>query len=168
LRESIDSRVAVTMATWWTRNRSTREEDMMGLGPIEYIVVGFPGNQFNGEILPELSALVDKGLVRILDMVFIGKGAGGEVLAFEVDEMDELAGLDELEGETGGLISQEDIEHAAAGLEPNSSAGLLIWEDLWAEPFARAIRDSGGILLEGARIPHDLIAPAIADLPSAK
>ncbi len=139
----------------------------MGLGPIEYIVVGFPGNKFNGEILPELGALVDKGMVRIWDMVFIGKDADGEVLAFEVDEMD-LAGLDDLEGETGGLISQADIKHAAAGLEPNSSAGLLIWEDLWAAPFADAIRNSGGVVVQGARIPDELIVPHIENLPAAE
>jgi hypothetical protein len=141
---------------------------MMAIGPVEYIVVGFPGNKFNGEIIPELTALVDKGLVRILDLVFIGKDADGEVLAFEFDEMADLPGIDELEGETGGLISQEDIEHAAAGLPPNSSAGLLIWEDLWAVPFAEAIRNSGGVLLEGARIPHDIISPAIENLPPAE
>jgi hypothetical protein len=138
----------------------------MGLGPIEYIVVGFPGNKFNGEILPELSALVDSGTVRILDLVFIAKDANGEVLAFEIDEMD-LSGLDDLEGEVGGLISQADIEHAAAGLEPNSSAGLLIWEDLWAAPFADAIRNSGGVVVEGARIPDELIVPHIENLPTA-
>ena len=90
----------------------------------------------------------------------------GEVLAFEIDEMD-LSGLEDLEGETGGLISQADIEHAAAGLEPNSSAGLLIWEDLWAAAFADAIRNSGGVVVEGARIPDELIVPHIENLPTA-
>ena len=140
----------------------------MGLGPIEYIVVGFPGSKFNGEILPELGALVDKGMVRILDMVFIGKDAEGEVSAFEIDEMGDLPGLDDLEGEVGGLISQADIEHAAAGLEPNSSAGLLIWEDVWAAPFVDAIRDSGGVVVQGARIPDELVVPHIEDLPAAE
>jgi hypothetical protein len=139
----------------------------MGLGPIEYIVVGFPGNKFNGEILPELGALVESGMIRILDVVFIGKDAEGEVLAFEINEMVDLQGLDDLEGETGGLISPADIEHVAAGLEPNSSAGLLIWEDLWAAPFADAIRDSGGVLVQGARIPDELIVPHIENLPPA-
>ncbi len=140
----------------------------MALGPVEYIVVGFPGNQFNGDIIPELSALVGKGLVRILDLVFIGKEANGDVVAFEIDEMEGLAGLDNLEGETGGLISQEDIEYAASRLEPNSSAGLLIWEDLWAAPFAEAIRNSGGVLLEGARIPDETIIPVFENLPPAE
>ena len=139
----------------------------MALGPVEYIVVAFPGNKFNGEILPELISLVESGTVRILDLVFIGKDIDGEIVAFEIDEMDEMAESVGLEGEFGGLISPSDIEHAASGLEPNSSAALLIWEDLWALPFAVALRNSNGVLLEGGRIPHEIIEPALADLPPA-
>ena len=137
------------------------------MGPVEYIVVGFPGNKFTGEIAPELVALVESGTVRILDLIFIGKGSDGSVAFFEIDELDAVPGFDRLEGEAGGLISSEDIEHAASMLEPNSSAALLIWEDLWAAPFAEAVRRADGVLLEGARIPHELIAPAMADLPPA-
>ena len=139
----------------------------MAVGPVEYLVVGFPGNKFNGEILPELASLVASGTVRILDLVFIGKDSDGAVLAFEIDEMDELVESAGLDGEFGGLISPTDIEHAARALEPNSSAALLIWEDLWAIPFATALRDSNGVLLEGGRIPHEIIEPALADLPPA-
>ncbi len=139
----------------------------MALGPVEYIIVGFPGNKFNGEIAPELIALVESGTVRILDLIFIGKDADGSVLSFEIDELDQLAGFSGLDGEVGGLISPEDIEFAAGQLEPNSSAALLIWEDLWAAPFAAAVRNSGGVLLDGARIPHELIEPALAALPPA-
>jgi hypothetical protein len=136
----------------------------MTLGPVEYLIVGFPGNKFNGEIAPELVALVESGTVRILDLIFIGKDADGSVVAFEIDELADFANLD---GEVGGLISPEDVEHAAASLEPNSSAALLIWEDVWAAPFAAAVRNSGGFVLEGARIPHELIDLALADLPPA-
>jgi hypothetical protein len=139
----------------------------MTIGPVEYIVVGFPGNQFTGKIAPELMALVDSGTVRILDLIFIGKDAEGSVLSFEIDELDALAGFAGLDADVGGLISPEDIEYVAASLDPNSSAALLIWEDLWAAPFAEAVRQSKGVLLEGARIPHELIAPTLADLPSA-
>jgi len=139
----------------------------MTIGPVEYIIVGFPGNQFNGKIAPELVALVESGTVRILDLIFIGKDADGTIVSFEIDEMDTAAGFDGLDGDVGGLISPEDIEYAAAALEPNSSAALLIWEDLWAAPFAEAVRKSGGVLVEGARMPHELIAPLLADLPSA-
>ena len=139
----------------------------MTTGPIEYIIVGFPGNKFSGEIVPELAALVESGTVRVLDLIFIGKDANGSVLAFEIDELEALADFAGLDTEVGGLISPEDIAHAAAALEPNSSAALLIWEDLWAAPFAEAVRRADGVLLEGARIPHELIAPALADLPPA-
>jgi hypothetical protein len=139
----------------------------MTIGPVEYIIVGFPGNKFTGEIAPELIALVDSGTVRILDLIFIGKDADGSIVSFEIDELDALAGFGGLDADVGGLIGPEDIEYAAAALEPNSSAAMLIWEDLWATPFAEAVRRADGVVLEGARIPHELIAPALADLPPA-
>jgi hypothetical protein len=139
----------------------------MATGPVEYIIVGFPGNKFTGEIAPELISLVDSGTVRILDLIFIGKDADGSVVSFEIDELDTLTGFEGLDADVGGLISPEDIAYVAEALEANSSAALLIWEDLWATPFAEAVRRSGGVVLEGARIPHELIEPALADLPPA-
>jgi hypothetical protein len=139
----------------------------MTIGPVEYIVVGFPGNKFNGEIAPELIALVESGTVRILDLIFIGKDADGSVLSFEIDELDEVAGFGDLDGEVGGLISPADVEFVASRLEPNSSAALLLWEDVWAAPFAQAVRDSGGVLVDGGRVPHEIIEPALAALPPA-
>jgi hypothetical protein len=134
---------------------------------VEYIVVGFPGNKFNGEIAPELIKLVESGTVNILDLIFIGKDADGDVVAFEIDELEDTLGFDRLPGEVGGLIGPEDIEYIGGELEPNSSAALLIWEDVWAAPFAAAVLNSGGVLLQGARIPHELIASAIDELPPA-
>ena len=135
----------------------------MGVGPIEYIVVGFPGNKFTGGAAPELAKLIDSGTIRILDLVFIGKDENGEVAAFEFDQLDELSAFADLEGEVGGILSQEDIEYAAAALEPGNSAALLVWEDKWATPFVEALRDSGGVLLEGARIPYELVQAALAE-----
>ena len=137
------------------------------MGPVEYIVVSFPGNKFTGRIGPELVALVESGTVRVLDLIFIGKDAEGDVLAFEIDDLGDVEGFDQLQGEVGGLIGPEDIEFVAAALEPNSSAALLIWEDVWATPFASAVLESGGVLLQGARIPHDVITSALDALPSA-
>jgi len=139
----------------------------MPLGPVEYIILGFPGNRFNGEIAPELRKLVESGTIRVLDLVFIMKDADGNVEAVELEDHDDVALFNSLEGEVGGLISTEDIEYAAADLEPNSSAALLIWEDVWATPFVEALRASGAVLLEGSRIPHDLIEAAEAELASA-
>jgi hypothetical protein len=139
----------------------------MTTGPVEYIIVGFPGNKFTGEMAPELVKLVESGTVRVLDLIFVGKDADGSVASFEIDELDALAGFGGLDADVGGLISPEDIEHAAELLEPNSSAALLIWEDLWATPFAEAVRRADGVLIEGARIPHELITTALEDLPPA-
>jgi hypothetical protein len=139
----------------------------MAIGPVEYIIVGFPGNQFNGEIAPELGKLVESGTIRILDLVFITKDASGEVSAVEFEDHADVALFNALEGEVGGLVSDEDIEYAAVELEPNSSAALLVWEDVWATPFVEAMRNSGGVLIEGSRIPHDLIEAAEAELAAA-
>jgi Family of unknown function (DUF6325) len=139
----------------------------MTIGPVEYIIVGFPGNQFNGEIAPALADLIENQTIRILDLVFIAKDAEGDVLAFEFDQHEGLAAFAELEGDIGGVISNEDIAYASAMLEPNNSAALLVWEDVWATPFAEALRKSGGVLIEGSRIPHEIAEAVFADLPSA-
>ncbi len=103
-------------------------------------------------------------MIKVLDLVFISKDSAGDVLSFEFDQLDELAAFGDLDGDVGGIIGPDDIEHAAEALEPNSSAALLIWEDTWAIPFVDAVRQSGGILLEGGRIPHDIIEPALTEL----
>ncbi len=139
----------------------------MGVGPVEYLVVGFPGNKFKGEIAPALAKLVDDKLVRVLDLIFIGKDVDGTTVTFEVDEVDGEASFSVVDGEVGGLIGDDDIAHAAAGLEPGSSAALLIWEDLWAAPFAQAVRNADGIVLEGGRIPAEIIEAALTALPAS-
>jgi uncharacterized membrane protein len=134
----------------------------MAIGPVEYIIIGFPGNQFTGEIVPALADLVAGGVIRILDLVVISKDEQGEVVVLEVDEDSELAVFTTLDGEVGDYVGDEDIAHAAAGIEPGSSAALLIWEDRWAAPLADAIHNAGGVVIEGARIPRELIAEAEA------
>jgi hypothetical protein len=128
----------------------------MSGGPIEYIIIGFPGNKFNGEIAPELGKLIDNGTIRILDLVVIGKDDSGEVVVFEFDQLAELAPFAELEGDVGGIVGPEDIAYVAASLDPGTTVGLLVWEDVWAAGFASAIRDSGGVLIEGGRVPDEL------------
>lgn len=136
----------------------------MAVGPVEYLVVVFPGNEFTGEIMPELVALIESNTIRILDLIFIGKDSAGDVLTLEVEELATFAGLD---SDVGGLLGEADIAYAAASLEPNSSAALLLWEDLWAAPFAAAVRHAGGVLLQGARVPHDVIESALDGVPVA-
>ena len=129
----------------------------MPLGPVEYLICSFPGNEFHGELAPALAQLIDDKVVRILDLLFVQKDEDGNIVSFEIDQLDELLPFSELDGEAGGFLTDEDVEHAAQALDPNSSAVLLIWEDLWATPFAEALRNSGGVVLEGGRIPRELI-----------
>jgi hypothetical protein len=139
----------------------------VSIGPVEYILIGFPGNNFHGEIAPALARLIKNGTVRIIDLVFIGKDTEGNVVTIEFDQLEELAPFADLEGEAGGLVTEEDVAYAAAGLEPNSSALLIVWEDTWATELAEAVWKADGVVLEGARIPHDLVEAALADLTAA-
>jgi hypothetical protein len=139
----------------------------MGIGPVEYLILGFPGNNFTGQIVPELAKLIDSGLVRIIDLTFISKDADGAVQVVEYDAVEELAAFAGLDAEVGGLLSDEDVAYAAQSLEPNSSAALLVWEDTWAAPFAAAVRNANGVILEGARIPREIIEGAMTALDNA-
>ena len=131
------------------------------VGPVEYVIVGFEGNRFNGEIVPALVDLVDSGAVRILDLIFISKDADGTVTAFEYDELEDLLPLCAVADDSLGLLNDEDVDMAAETLEPNCSAAFLVWEDLWAARFAGAVRASGGTFIAGERIPHEIVVAAI-------
>jgi Family of unknown function (DUF6325) len=139
----------------------------MTMGPVSYTVVAFPGNQFNGNIAPEVERLVASGIVRILDLVFVGKDDAGDTISLEFDQLDELAAFGELEGEVGGLVNMEDLDHVAAGLPAGNSALIIVWEDVWARPLAEAVIASGGVVVESARIPAPLVEAAMAELAEA-
>ena len=139
----------------------------MDIGPVEYLILGFPGNHFTGQIVPELAKLIDSGLVRIIDLTFISKDAAGGVEVIEHDVVEELAAFAGLDAEVGGILTDEDITYAAQSLAPNSSAALLVWEDTWAGPFAAAVRAANGVILEGARIPREIIEEAMDALTDA-
>jgi uncharacterized membrane protein len=132
------------------------------IGPVEYLIVAFPGNRFRGEIAPALADLVDAGTIRIIDIAFVGKDEDGEVMAFELTELDEdvREGLENLGAEVTGLFNEDDLMAAAEELEPNSSAALLVWEDVWARQVAQAMRDAGGELLDFGRLPHEVVQAA--------
>jgi hypothetical protein len=134
--------------------------------PTEYIILGFEGNNFSGEIVPEVAALVDNGLVRILDVLFIRKDPDGSLVALEIDEDENLAIFADLDVEIGGIIGPEDIAHAAT-MEKGSSMLLIVWENLWLAPLAGAIRRAGGTVLEGARIPDILVDDVHVGLATA-
>ena len=134
----------------------------MSIGPVEYLIIGFPGNRFNGDMVPALEKLVASGTIRIIDMLFILKDADGNVEAFEYEDHPELAAFGSLTEEIDGLLNDEDVEMAAEVLEPNSSAAFLVWEDCWATEFAEAARAADGVILAGERIPHQIVAEALA------
>ena len=139
----------------------------MTLGPVSYTVIAFPGNKFNGHIIPEIEKLVVNDVVRILDLVFVMKDEKGETVSLEIDQMAELAAFGDIDGEVGGLVNMEDLDYVAAQLPTGNSALIILWEDLWARPLAEALRDSGGVLIDSARIPADLMEAAFEELAAA-
>ena len=132
------------------------------IGPVDYMIVAFPGNQFKGEIAPALADLVDAGTIRIIDIAFVGKDADGDTVAFELTELDPEVqkGLDNLGIEVEGLFNEDDLMDAGEALEPNSSAALLVWENVWAREVAQALRNAGGELVAFERLPHDVVQAA--------
>jgi len=133
------------------------------LGPVDYLVVEFPAgaSNFTGEMAKELLALVASGTIRVIDMLILTKADDGSVDATELSDVDDLGPLQQLETELAELLAEEDVEHLAAAMEPGSTAGVLIWENLWAAPFAAAARRSGGQLIANGRIPIQAIVASI-------
>jgi len=143
-------------------------EDADDLGPIDYLVVEFPGARLRGEALPLLVDLVDRGIVRVLDLVFIRKDADGSVVAVEISDLDRDGDLDVevLVGASSGVLGREDLEQAAAAVEPGSAAGIVLYENVWAVPFIGALRRAGGQLVAAGRVPtEDLLAALDATEP---
>jgi uncharacterized membrane protein len=141
----------------------------MSLGPVEYIVVGFPENKFKGDILPALGDLVDNGTIRVMDLAVVKKDADGSVLAFEIEDLaTEEAEAFAFEKAIGDLINEEDLMRVGEELEPNTSAAVLVWENLWARRFVETVKEAGGILVDYARIPHELVQAAIDYANEAK
>ena len=139
----------------------------MDIGPVSYTVIAFPGNRFTGKIAPELEKPIANGVVRIIDLVFVAKDEAGDTVSLEFDQLEELAPFGELEGEVGGLVNMEDLDHVAANLPPGNSALVIVWEDTWANPLAEAILEAGGVVVDSARIPHALVEAAMAELAEA-
>jgi hypothetical protein len=132
------------------------------MGPVDYIVVEWPGKQPTGEAAPLLLDLVDRGLIRILDLAFIAKGEDGSVAGVEISDLGEqVEEMKVFEGASSGLLSDDDISEAGEALEPGTSAALLVYENSWAAPFAAAVRRSGGQLVANGRIPVQAILAAL-------
>jgi hypothetical protein len=132
------------------------------LGPVEYVVFAFDGNQFNGDVVPALKEIVDAGLVRIIDLAVISKDSEDTVTIFEASELsrDVADALEKIRGEYTGLLSEEDLLMAADALPSETTAAAILFEHVWSKRFAAAVRDSNGWLVTNVRIPSDVIAVA--------
>jgi hypothetical protein len=141
----------------------TTDRSLDELGPVDYLVVEFPAgaSNFTGEMAKELLALVDAGTIRVIDILILRKNADGSVDASELSEVAELGELAAVEAELAELLAADDVIDLAAAMEPGSTAGVLIWENLWAAPFASAARRSGGQLIANGRIPIQAIIASI-------
>ena len=139
------------------------EPDIDEMGPVDYLVVEFPAGQsnFTGEMAAALSSLVESGTIRVLDLLILQKDADGSIEALEIDDLDGVDELRALETEIAEILAEEDVVHLAAAMEPGSVAGVLVWENTWAAPFASAARRAGGQLIATGRIPIQAIAASI-------
>jgi hypothetical protein len=137
--------------------------DIDELGPVDYIVVEFPGSEFKGEIAPELASLEERGLIRVLDLIILRKDGDGELEIFELADLGEgeIGTLRAYEGALAMLLSEDDLVNVAGAMEPGSTAGVLVWENAWAAPFASAVRRAGGQLIASGRIPIQGILAAL-------
>jgi uncharacterized membrane protein len=135
----------------------------MGIGPIEYGVVAFPGNQFKGEIAPALGDLVKSNTIRILDLAFVMKDVEGNVVGVELEDAGSqvMQAFEAITFQRDGLISDDDMAEIGAALDANSSALIMVWEDVWATTFADAVRGAGGVVVDMQRVPHELVQAAI-------
>ena len=133
------------------------------LGPVDYLVVEFPAghSSFTGEMAKELVTLVDAGLIRVIDVLILTKDEDGEIDAMELSDIEQLGPLEAVEAELADLLAADDVAHLAAAMDPGSTAGVLVWENLWAAPFAAAARRSGGQLIANGRIPIQAILASL-------
>jgi uncharacterized protein DUF6325 len=141
-----------------TRDKPMSEEPLEETGPIDYVVLEWPGRQPTGEALPLIVDLVDRGIIRVLDIAFLVKGDDGSTATVSLDE---VAGFGEFDGASSGLLGSDDLDEAATALNPGTSAAVLVWENRWAAPVATALRRSGGQLVASGRIPVQAILAAL-------
>ena len=137
-------------------------DDIEEMGPIDYLMVEWPDRQPNGEAAPHLIDLVDRGIIRVLDVVLMAKDEDGVTTVLEIEDLGGPAEqLSVLQGASSGLIGDDDVEEAGGVLEPGTAAALLVYENLWAAPFATAVRRSGGQLVSSGRIPVQAVLASL-------
>ena len=136
------------------------DEQLDEMGPIDYVVLEWPGKQPDGSVAPLILDLVDRGMIRILDVAFLVKDQDGSTATISLDEI-APAGFSEFAGASSGLLGQDDLDDAASSLNPGTSAAVLVWENRWAAPVAVAVRRSGGQLVASGRIPVQAILASL-------
>jgi hypothetical protein len=148
-----------------TETSSVTKDGIDELGPVDWIVVEFPGSRFKGEIAPELQTLVERNIVRVLDLLIMRKDEDGTLEAFELSDLDdsELGAMRTYETELAMLLSEDDVTAIAAAVEPGSTAAVLVWENKWAAPFGSAVRRAGGQLVASGRIPIQALLAVIEE-----
>ena len=144
--------------------------DLDQMGPVDYIVVAFPADRMTGEAFPLLIDLVDRGIIRILDFVFLRKEDDGTVTTLSLVDMERMQVLEALlfDGAASGLLGPDEVREAAEALDPGTAAGVLVYENVWATPFATALRRSGGELVAAGHIPMQALADALDALEAAE
>jgi Family of unknown function (DUF6325) len=144
-------------------------DELDEMGPIDYLLIEWPGRQPSGEAAPHLVDLVERGIIRVLDLAFITRGQDGTVAGIEISELaDQVEQLRVFEGASSGLLSDEDTAEAGEALEPGTSAALLVYENRWAAPFAAAVRRSGGQVVANGRIPVQSLLAALDTVEEAE
>ena len=136
------------------------DEEERDLGPIDYVVIEFPQHRADGQAFAELLSLVDRGIIRVLDLVFVRKQEDGTVIRLDWTELaDGVPEIALFEGAASDLLGQDDVDEVGAALEADEAAAILVYENVWAAPFASAVRRSGGVLAASGRIPvQDILA----------
>jgi uncharacterized membrane protein len=138
------------------------EEQLQDMGPIDYVLLEWPNEQPTGAVVPLILDLVDRGVIRILDIAVMAKDEDGEIGVLDLADLDDGDdGFGAFEGASAGLIADEDLEEAASALRPGTSAAVLVWENRWAAPIAVALRESGGQLVASGRIPVQAILASL-------
>jgi hypothetical protein len=161
------ARAAAMVTAVLAKEETMAYEPLEEMGPIDYIVLEWPGRQPRGEVAPMIIDLVDRGLIRVLDIALMVKAEDGSVAAIDLGELNgDSGGFGDFEGASSGLLTQEDLDEAATALQPGTSAALLVWENRWAAPIAVALRRSGGQLVASGRIPVQAILASLEALDS--
>lgn len=143
------------------------QQESGDMGPVDYLIVEFPGSRMTGEGLPLLVDLVERGIIRVLDLVFVQKDADGSVGVVELRDTGDEVDLTVFEGASSGLLDQGDLDEAGGALEAGNSAAVIVYENLWAAPLARALRRGGAEVVAGGRIPADALMASLEAVEAA-